>query len=61
MSPVFFSENVIATTMKFTWMIHTSFAIMALFFHGIFGVFNTPLPALSETLLLEAILPYRPS
>jgi hypothetical protein len=31
MRPIFFSENVIAITMKFTWMIHASFAITRLF------------------------------
>jgi hypothetical protein len=34
MPPIFFpSENVIAKTLKFTWMIHTSFAVMRPFFH----------------------------
>jgi hypothetical protein len=32
-APNFFSENVIAVRMKFTWMIHISFAIMTLFFY----------------------------
>jgi hypothetical protein len=32
MPPVFFSENLIAVNMKFTWIIHTSFAIIRLFF-----------------------------
>jgi hypothetical protein len=27
----FFSENVTAVAMKFTWMIHTSFPVMRLF------------------------------
>jgi hypothetical protein len=30
MPPIFFSENVTAITIKFTCMIHTSFAIMRL-------------------------------
>jgi hypothetical protein len=33
MPSIFFSENVIAMTAKFTWMIYKSSAIMRLFFH----------------------------
>jgi hypothetical protein len=32
MPPGFFSENVIAITVKFAWISHTSFAIIRLFF-----------------------------
>jgi hypothetical protein len=38
--PIFFPENVTAITMEFTWMIHTSFAIIRLFFHKISIIFN---------------------
>jgi hypothetical protein len=48
MPPIFFSENVIAITMKFTWMIHTSVAIMRIFFHKVSIIFNTLLPMLSK-------------
>jgi hypothetical protein len=41
MSLFFFRENVIAITMKFTWMIRTSFVIMSLFFHIVFIIFDT--------------------
>jgi hypothetical protein len=34
MPPIFFSENVIAVTMKFVWMIDTSFAIVRIFPHS---------------------------
>jgi hypothetical protein len=50
MTPVFLSENVIAITVKFTWVIHTSFAIMRLFFHRVSIIFNTLLPLLSKML-----------
>jgi hypothetical protein len=50
MPPGFFSENVIALTVKFTWMIYISFAIMRLFFHKVFAIFITPLPMLSKVL-----------
>jgi hypothetical protein len=50
MPPVFFSGNVIAITLKFTWMVHTSFAIMRPFWHKVFIIFNTLLPMLSKKL-----------
>jgi hypothetical protein len=50
MLPNFFSKNVIAITMKFTWVIHTYFAIMKLFSHKVSVVFNTNLPTLSKML-----------
>jgi hypothetical protein len=37
----FFSENVTAITIKFTWMIHISFAIMRIFFLKVSIIFNT--------------------
>jgi hypothetical protein len=33
--PVLFSETVTAITIKFKWMIHTSFAVRRLFFHKV--------------------------
>jgi hypothetical protein len=39
-----FSVNVIALTVKSTSTIHTSFAIMRLFFHKVSVIFNTLLP-----------------
>jgi hypothetical protein len=50
MPPIFFSENVIALILKFTWMIHNSFAIMRLFFHIVSIIFDTVLPVLSKML-----------
>jgi hypothetical protein len=50
MPPVFFSENVLAITVKFTWVIHTCFAAVRLFFHKIIFIFDTLLPALSKML-----------
>jgi hypothetical protein len=50
----FFSENVITVTMKFTWMIHKSFAIMRLFFHKV-AIFNTLLPTLSTKLYTNVV------
>jgi hypothetical protein len=55
MLPFSFSENVIAITTKFTQMIHTSFAIIRLFFHKVSTIFNTPLPMLSKTLHTNTI------
>jgi hypothetical protein len=49
MPPIFFSENVIAVAMKFTWMIHISFEIMRLFFHKV-AIFNMLLPTLKKVL-----------
>jgi hypothetical protein len=40
MPPVFLSESVIAITIKSTWMIHTSFAVVRLLFHKDYH-FNT--------------------
>jgi hypothetical protein len=51
---VFFSENVIAITMKFTWMIHASFAVMRLFFYSV-TIFSALLPALSKTLYTRVV------
>jgi hypothetical protein len=41
MPPIFFSGNVTAIKLKFTWTIHTTFAIMRLFFHKVSVIFNT--------------------
>jgi hypothetical protein len=51
----FFSENASAITMEFTWMFHTSFAIMRLFFHKASIIFNTLLPTLSKMLHTHVI------
>jgi hypothetical protein len=51
----FFSENVIAITIKFTWIIHTSFAIIRLFLHRVSVIFNTLLPVLSKTLYTNVV------
>jgi hypothetical protein len=50
MPPVLFSENIIAITMKFTCIIHTSFAVMRLFSHKVSVIFNALLPTSSKTL-----------
>jgi hypothetical protein len=55
MPPIFFSENVTATTVKFTWMIHISFEIIRLFFHKASFCFNTLLPTLSKTLYTNVV------
>jgi hypothetical protein len=55
MAPIYFSENIIAITVKFTWMIHTSFAIMRLFFHRVSVIFNTLLPTFSKTLYTTVV------
>jgi hypothetical protein len=47
----FFSENVTAIRITFTWKIHTSFAMMRLFFHKVFVLFNILLPTLSKTMV----------
>jgi hypothetical protein len=50
---IFFSENINAITMTFTWIIHTSFAIMRLFFH------KTPIitePDISNIIIKNATL-----
>jgi hypothetical protein len=49
-SPIFSPENVISVTVKFTWMIHTTFAIIRLFFYKVFTIFNIILPPLSKIL-----------
>jgi hypothetical protein len=54
MLPDFFSENVTVITLKLTWMIHTSSAIMGLFSHKVI-TFNTLLPMLSKTLYTSVI------
>jgi hypothetical protein len=54
-APNFFSENLTAITMTFTWMIHTSFAIMMLFFHKVSIIFNTLLLTLSKTLYTNVV------
>jgi hypothetical protein len=51
----FFSENLIAITVTFVWVIHTSFAIMRLFFDSLCLSFNTLLSALSKTLYNSAV------
>jgi hypothetical protein len=51
----FFSENVIAITMTFTWMIHTSFAITKPFFLRVSVLFNTILLTLSKMLYTSAV------
>jgi hypothetical protein len=55
MLPIFFSENVIVVTVKFTWMIHTHFAIMRLFFCTVFITFNAVLPTLSKMLYTSVV------
>jgi hypothetical protein len=55
MPPIFFLENLIAITVKFTWMFHTSVAIMRQFFHEVFIIFNTRLLTLSKTLCTSVI------
>jgi hypothetical protein len=55
MPPIIFTESVIAMTMKFTWMTHKSSAIMRLFFHKIFIIFNTLLLMLSKTLFTSVV------
>jgi hypothetical protein len=55
MPPVFFSENVIAITMKVTLMIHTPFATMRLFFHKVCIIFCTLLPMLSKILYTSVV------
>jgi hypothetical protein len=51
------SENVIAVTMTFIWKIHTSFAIMRLFFRKVSVIFNTLLPVSSKTLYTNVKFP----
>jgi hypothetical protein len=51
----FFSENIIALTTKFTRMFHTPPAIMRLFFHKVFTIFNTRLPMLSKMLYTSVV------
>jgi hypothetical protein len=53
--PPSFSENVTAVTVKVTWMIHTSFAIMMLFFQKVPIIFSTLLPALSKTVYTSVV------
>jgi hypothetical protein len=53
--PHFISKNVNAITMKFTWIIHTSFAIMRLFFQKVFVIFNVLFPTLIKTLHNNAV------
>jgi hypothetical protein len=55
MLKVFFLEHVIAITVKFTWMIQISFAIMRLFFHRVIVIFNTLLPTLTKTLYTSVV------
>jgi hypothetical protein len=50
---VFF--NVTAITMKFTWIIHTSFAIVWLFSHNVHVIFNTTEPILSKVLYTNVV------
>jgi hypothetical protein len=50
MLPLFSSENLIAVTLKFTWMTYTSFAIMRLLSCKVSIIFSTLLPLLSTTL-----------
>jgi hypothetical protein len=53
--PIFLSENVVAITMKYTWMIYSSFAITRLFFHKVTFIVYTLLPTLSETLYTSVV------
>jgi hypothetical protein len=55
MPPAFFSESVIAITMKFTRMFHIPFAIMRLFCHKVCIIFNTILLTLSKTLYTRVV------
>jgi hypothetical protein len=50
-----FSGNVIALTVKFTEMIHTSFAIIRLLFHKDSVIFNTLLATLSKILYAHVV------
>jgi hypothetical protein len=52
---IFFSENVIVITTKFTWMILISLAVVRLFFHKVSIIFNTLLPTLSKTLYTNVV------
>jgi hypothetical protein len=52
---IFFSENVIAITVTFTWMIHVSFAIMRLFSHKVSVIFIMLLPMLSKILCTSIV------
>jgi hypothetical protein len=55
MPPIFFSQNVIAVTTKFTWMNLIHFAIMRPFFHKVFVIFDTLLPKLSTMLYAKVV------
>jgi hypothetical protein len=51
----FFSENVVAITVILKRMIYTSFAVMGLFFHKVFIIFNPLLPTLVKMLYIIVV------
>jgi hypothetical protein len=51
----FLSENVMAIRVKFTMMIHISFATMWLFFHKVSVIFNISLTTLSKMLCTSVV------
>jgi hypothetical protein len=53
--PPIFLEILIAITVKFTWMICTSFAIMRPFSYKVFIIYNTILPTLSKMLYASTV------
>jgi hypothetical protein len=55
MPPIFFLENVIAVTVKYMWLIRTSFAIVTQFFDRVFVIFNRVLPTMSKTLHTKVV------
>jgi hypothetical protein len=55
MPPILSQKNVTAVTMKFTWMIHISFAIIKLFFQKVCFIFNKLLLTLSKTLYTTVV------
>jgi hypothetical protein len=55
MPPHFFSQNVIAITTKFMWMIHRCFAIIWLFFQKVSFIFTIHFPMLSKMLHFDVI------
>jgi hypothetical protein len=55
MSPIFFSETVITSIMKFTHIKGLSFRKLRLFFHKLSFIFNKLFPHLHETLYASHI------
>jgi hypothetical protein len=52
---IFFSENVNAITMKFTWMLHYIFCNHKAIFPQIFFIFNTVFSVLNKTLCTSIV------